>query len=280
MRLLPRLLPLLLLALPARGEDRLDNVFRVWDVNGDGVLGPDEIPDPGIFEKADADKDGKLTRQEVAAFLGLREEPAPEKKAEPAKKKEESKSEAAPLKEPRTIRERVEDFFRRFDANQDRRIQRPEFQAGEEVFAAYDRSRDDALSEREVTRYVKDIVREAKRQPRPDNFFELFDMDRDEKVTKAEYDGPGDFFRRYDHDRDRTVTREEIDMGADAGRMMPGDRELQADGPTGAPRMGLLDRYDKDGDGRVTLAELGGAESVMRRLDRNRDGVLSGSEVR
>lgn len=275
------LVPLLLAALPALAEDRIGNVFRVWDLDGDGVLSADEIPDPGIFAKADADKDGKLTRAEVAAFLGVRDEPAPpapEKKAEG--KEKEAKSEAVPVKEPRTVAERVEDFFRRFDANKDRKIHRTEFQAGEEVFAGYDRNGDEALSVREVTRYVKDIVRAAKRAPQPENFLDLFDLDRDDRVTRSEYDGPADFFRRYDHDKDRTVTREELDMGADAGRMMPGDRELQADGPTAVPKQGLLERHDANGDGRVTLEELGGAEGVMRRLDRNRDGVLSGPEVR
>jgi Ca2+-binding EF-hand superfamily protein len=61
---------------------------------------------------------------------------------------------------------------------------------------------------------------------------------------------------------------------------MDSDREFMADGPTRAPKQGLLARYDKDEDGRITLEELNGAEALMTRLDKNGDGVLSGSEVR
>ena len=61
---------------------------------------------------------------------------------------------------------------------------------------------------------------------------------------------------------------------------MRGDEEFMGDGPTRAPKMGLLERYDKNGDKRITLEELNGAESILHRLDRNGDGVLSGREVR
>jgi hypothetical protein len=62
--------------------------------------------------------------------------------------------------------------------------------------------------------------------------------------------------------------------------MSDADKDLMKDGPTEAPEKGMLERFDKDGDGRITLEELNGAESVLRRLDRNGDGVLSGREVR
>ncbi|MHC4340966.1 MAG: EF-hand domain-containing protein [Planctomycetota bacterium] len=273
------LLILLLASALLFAQDQANDIFRIWDTNGDGVLTADEIPDAAIFAKVDADKSGKITREEVARFLGGA--PAPTKKPEPKKKADERKSEGTMVfLPPRTLNEHVEDFFRRFDKNKDGKVQREEFQAGEEVFKKYDRSRDGNLSRREVRRYVREQLEEAKRRPRPDNFFDLFDLNRDGKVTRKEYDGPAAFFREYDHNKDGKVTTDELNMGPMAGRMMRGDREFLGDGATSLPKRGLLERYDKDGDGRVTLEELGGAESILHRLDRNGDGVLSGGEVR
>jgi len=279
---------LLVCAGAVAAQDAVDNVFSVWDMNKDGVLTADEVPDAAIFAKVDQDQDGKITREEVAAFFRVKPEPKAPPAAPPEKgktkeppKPPEKKTEEAPIQEPRTIKERVADLFRRFDRNKDRKIQRDEFQgAGDEVWKKYDRTRDDALNEREATRYVKDTLREAKRRPNVNNFFDLFDMNRDKKVTSGEYDGPGDFFRRYDHDKDHVITQEELNMGPDMGGMRPGDEEFLGDGPTREPERGLLERYDKDGDGKLTLEELNKAESVMRRLDRNGDGILSGAEVR
>ena len=272
----------LLAATFALAEDKIDGVFAIWDANKDGVLTPDELPDAAIFKKVDADGDGRATRDEVARFLKIpvEKEATKPKKAKPAKKAE-SKSDGGVRQAPRTLKERVADFFRRLDANKDGKVQKTEFRgASEEVFKEYDRNKDDALSQREVTRYIREQLEAAKRNPRPDNFFELFDRNRDDKVTRSEYDGPAEFFRRYDHNRDRVVTRAELNMGAGGGRMMRGDEQFMADGPTRAPKAGLLERYDKNGDKRITLEELGGAESILQRLDRNGDGVLSGREVR
>ena len=271
---------LALCAAAVGGDEEIDNIFRVWDADRDGVITADEIPDAAIFEKVDADGNGKVTREEVAAFLNLKPEPKREEKPakEPPAKPPEKKSEAAPVPEPRTVKERVADFFRRFDKNQDGKVQRDELPgAGDEQWERYDRTRDGAFNRREATRYVEDQLKAAKRNPRPDNFLELFDLNRDKKVTRREYDGPSRFFREYDRDRDRVVTEAELAMGPD--RPMRADEEEAIDGPTPLPKEGLLERYDANDDGRITPDELK-AENVFRRLDRNGDGVLSGPEVR
>ncbi|MHC4973150.1 MAG: EF-hand domain-containing protein [Planctomycetota bacterium] len=274
---------LLLVAAVTGAQDvAVDMVLSVWDANQDGVLSKDELPDNGIFEKVDKDGDGTLTRAELAVFFRTKAEPPAKKekraKARPAPEKK--KSDVA-MQEPRTVKERVADLFRRLDVNKDGKLQRAELTAvADEVFQQYDRTRNGEWNRREATRWVKDSVAAAKRRPNARNFFQLFDMNRDKKVTKQEYDGPGDFFRRYDHDKDKVITEGELAMGPDAGRMQRGDKEFMADGPTRMPKRNLLERYDANGDGRVTLAELGNAESVLKRLDKNGDGVLSGSEVR
>ncbi len=277
-------LPILfVLAAFAQADPKVDNVFRVWDADKDGILTVDEIPDKDLFKRVDIDGDGKVTRAEVGKYFGVKVDPKQKKggagAAKKAKKKE-PKSDARPVPEPRTVSERVADFFRRFDANKDKVIQEKEFRAGTEIFKKYDRNRSKTLTVREVRRYVRETLREAKKRPNRNNFFDLFDMNRDKKVTKKEYDGPPKFFRDHDHDKDRVVTRGELTLGPMGGMEQKGDKKLLADGPTKAPKTGLLARYDKDKDGRITLDELGGAELILRRLDKNRDGVLSGSEVR
>ena len=195
-------------------------------------------------------------------------------------KKKETKSDAGQRKAPRTIKERVDDFFRRFDANKDKKVQKTEFRAGEAIFKDWDRNKDEAWSRKEATRYWTATIRNRKRNPRPDNFFELFDKNRDRKVTRKEYDGPPRFFKSYDHDKNNTVTEEELNMGPKSAMTMGDPKRIERDGATPLPRQTLLDRYDADKNGRITLAELKGAESILARLDKNGDGVLSGSEVR
>lgn len=273
-----------LLAAPAVAEDGVDNIFSVWDANRDGILTADEIPDAAIFGKVDGDKDGKITRAEVAAFLNVKPEPPKEGKGAEGKegkagKPEEKKSESAPEMEPRTIKERVDDLFRRADQDKDGKIQRKELPgASDEQWKRYDRSNDDALNRREATRYVEEQLEIAKRNPRPDNFMDLFDMNRDKKVTRKEYDGPGQFFRMYDADKNDVIVESELAMPA-VVRMTPEEEEASMDGPTLLPKQGLLERYDANKDERVTPDELK-AENVFQRLDRNGDGVLTGPELR
>lgn len=275
-----------LLAAPVAAEDGIDNVFAVWDLDRDGILTSDEIPDAAIFGKVDADKDGKITRMEVAVFLNVKPEPGKEGKGPKGKegkgeagKPAEKKSEAAPDLEPRTIKERVEDLFRRFDLDKDGKIQRKELPgASDEQWQRYDRTRDDALNRREATRYVEEQLEMAKRYPRIDNFMDLFDMNRDKKVTKREYDGPGQFFRMYDTDKDSVVTEGELAMPVMA-QVSAEEEEASMDGPTVLPKQGLLERYDANKDDRITPDELK-AENIFSRLDKNSDGVLTGPELR
>jgi len=284
-------------------EDRAAKTLAVWDTNGDGALTPDEFPDKATFKKADRDSDGKVTRDEIAIFLGLEKPPAasmPKKKATPAKKggvgqdkdkpkakkkPDTSKTDGGVAKAPRTISERVQDFFRRFDRDENRKVERKEAAGvGEPMWKRFDRNKDAAFSVKEATKYIRYTITEAKKRPNRANFFDLFDRNRDNRVTRREYDGPTGFFKSYDHNRNKVVTLEELNMGPNARksstRRMEADRNFMADGPTRAPKLGLLARYDKDENGRITLEELNGAEALMTRLDKNGDGVLTGSEVR
>ena len=276
-------------------EDRAAATIKVWDTNGDGVLTPDEFPDKATFKKADRNADGKVTRDEVAIFLGLVKPPKqdagtkeqgkkPPKKA-PEKKKTETNTDGGVMRAPRTIPERVAAFFRRLDTNKNKLVERKEAPAvNAALWKRFDKNKDDAFSVKEATRYFKFTIAQAKKNPNRNNFFDLFDRNRDKKVTRREYDGPSAFFKSYDHNKNYAVTLEELNMGPNAGkrnmRQMEKDNSFMADGPTQAPKRTLLDRYDADKDGRITLEELNGAEALMMRLDKNGDGVLTGRETR
>ncbi|MHC4955689.1 MAG: hypothetical protein ACYTGZ_17700 [Planctomycetota bacterium] len=294
MRFVALLLTTLIAASIAEAQqDRAAKTLQVWDTNGDGVLTPDEFPDQATFKKADRDSDGKVTRDEIAIFLGLKKapkEPAPEEKEKPkpkpAPKPNTTKTDGGMKKAPRTIPERVRDFFERLDRDKNRKVDQKESPGiGEDMWKRFDRNKDKAFNVKEATRYIRYTITEAKKRPNRANFFDLFDKNRDNKVTRREYDGPTMFFKSYDHNKNNAVTLEELNMGPNAGRsknnkQMQQDKNFMADGPTKAPKMGLLERYDKNEDGRITLEELGGAEALMQRLDKNRDGVLSGGETK
>ena len=53
----------------AAGKD-LDSLFSRFDRNGDGAITRDEFPKPERFDALDADRDGKLTKEELQTRLG------------------------------------------------------------------------------------------------------------------------------------------------------------------------------------------------------------------
>jgi hypothetical protein len=63
-----------------KAGNRVDDAFKRADANNDGKLTREEYPDKSVFDTVDANKDGHATLQEVRAYLQQRRaQPAPQK---------------------------------------------------------------------------------------------------------------------------------------------------------------------------------------------------------
>ena len=99
------------------------------------------------------------------------------------------------------------------------------------------------------------------------------DADRDGVITRAEWRSTGESFRQYDVNRDGVLS------GTEVGTALkdPAFNTEEAARREAAARVAVM---DTDRDGVVTRVEWRGNAEGFRQQDTNRDGVLSGSEVR
>jgi Ca2+-binding EF-hand superfamily protein len=166
--------------------------------------------------------------------------------------------------------------FANMDRNRDGVITRTEWNGSDRSFEVHDWNRDGVLSGDEVrigARRQQGTVQEptfdsAYRDYEFDDWtergFTSLDHNRDGRITRDEWHFNLDGFRRADHNGDGSVTRREF-LDEDAE-----DDDLDDE----------LAYVDRDGDGRITRSEWHGSLQAFDRLDGNRDGVLSGTEVR
>ncbi len=133
----------------------------------------------------------------------------------------------------------------------------------------FDRNRNDLLEADEVAAMVGAVAEVIRRRdlgaaddrPRaPEIPFATWDKDKDGRLDKEEFEMRY-LFVRVDLDRDGYVTKSEIERFK---------RSIEGSD--------FVDRYDLNGDGKVTPDEFGGAGEVFRRLDRNGDGTVTRRE--
>lgn len=233
---------------------RLESLAR-FDKNGDGKVGKTEwTGTERAFATLDLDKNGVLDQRDQK----LAERDLEGDTAEGA-----FQSYKSELPEPKSLLQKI-------DADGDGRLSRRE--VGDHKLAALfvhgDRDADGFLELEELTALlyrVQQVVAERNRgyeKPRaPDIPFNAWDKNADGRVDQNEWLEYKQLFPRIDRNRDAAVTREELERFR---RAVEGDDFVQ--------------RFDLNGDGRVTFDEFDGPPDAFRRADRNGDGAVSAAD--
>ena len=123
-------------------------------------------------------------------------------------------------------------------------------------------------------------------QTGPAALFDRFDADGDGRITEAEVQAwRGSFFDIADGDVDGYVSRAELDAMREAASERAEEAAGRGYGPRrrtggGMDRLDPIQRYDADGDGRLSRAEFVEAPfQALERFDANGDGALSREEL-
>jgi Ca2+-binding EF-hand superfamily protein len=165
--------------------------------------------------------------------------------------------------------------FEVMDRNGDGRISQDEWQGSQRSFDVHDWNGDGELSGQEVRIGAqRDAPVETEGADHAPNRLERYvnwtaagftnlDHNRDRRITPNEWHYDTETFRRVDRNGDDALSQAEF-LGGDDWEDDRGDN---------------FDDLDADNNGRVERREWHGGSAVFTQLDRNRDGVLSRSEV-
>lgn len=232
---------------------RLAQLSRV-DPNRDGKVtraewrGSDEA-----FLQLDYDDNGVLDARDRAEAAAAAPEPPP------------------PLPEFRGELPTAAELLQRLDKDKDGKVSAKEVSANkplQQALPRLDRDGDQKLDDKELQALLTALEQKrqddgrARGKPVPyDVPFDSWDADKDGKVQQNEWQGPRSLFDRLDLDRDAAVGKNEV---LRYKKRVTGDDFVQ--------------RFDLDGDGKVTLVEFGGPADAFRRADRNGDGVINRSD--
>jgi len=174
-------------------EARARDILANFDRDKDGKIARAEFPGDegdGVFRKFDRDKDGSLAQAEVLAL---------------------AKDQLEDLKKARQRPKRGE-FLYLFDDDMDNRVTKEEYDGPARAFAEYDVNDDGVVTYDELiypNRYRRNGDRKqasADGGAESQNVWDLYDKDKDGRVTKEEWGGAEAVFRRLDRNGDGVLT--------------------------------------------------------------------------
>jgi Ca2+-binding EF-hand superfamily protein len=191
----------------------------------------------------------------------------------------------------------LDEVFARYDGSGDGKVSRAEFPGSDAQFRELDADGDGAVTRAEFAgsaaakRLLQSLASSTQEPRARTGLSELaarrlrstsrFDRDRDGRITRAEWSGTDVSFRSLDLDGDGVLDQRDRKLAeAAAPPAAPAD-PLRAFTQPLAERDALLKKLDRDRDGLLGAAEVAGTDlhGALPAFDRDRDGRLDATEL-
>lgn len=306
-------------------EKQPGELFKKLDTNGDGVLTASEVPKEHqkLFERllriGDANKDGKLSREEFDGAIQKSEKPVTDIDQTPGVNPGAGRPKRKA--DPKQI-------FARLDKNKDGKLTSDEVENRPRIKALFDRQGKDSMTLDELTTALqnpgkkankKKIAKQAAKQaaagktpastPVAENekaadtnglpeFARLLDTNHDGRLSREELSKAAELFDRLDVNHDGVLDAKELtNLPATTSTKAATTTATTTTAPAGeaAGKHGkhgkhgkgaganlakLFQKADKDGDGKLTMEEAPRAvKKHFAKIDTNGDGVVDKNEL-
>jgi Ca2+-binding EF-hand superfamily protein len=293
-------------------ETQPDELFKKLDTNGDGILTASEIPkeQQKFFERllriGDTNKDGQLSRQEFDAAMQKTEKPVTDMSKTPGV---DAGSGPPKLKlDPKQI-------FERLDKNKDGKLTSDEVEDRPRIKALFDRLGKDSITLDDLTtalqnagnpkkankKMAKDAAKRAAKGKFPaattqaesgtaagsnglPEFARLLDTNHDGRLSREELSKAAELFDRLDRNHDGFLDAKELTelpvVASSEPAINPAPLARKHGKQGGGNLMGLFEKADKDGDGKLSLEEAPPfLKKQFTKIDTNGDGFLDKGEI-